>query len=102
MQTLSRISRPVRLCQWSQVPKLRSDRPRACGEYAAIICTPSSFRARPTWVKRCLSTLSPAFWVIKKWLPRSLYKEQNKPRVSITSRKAAITVRVDSSTTSCA
>src|SRR4051795_3427001 len=31
-----------------QVPKLRSDRPPACGEYAAIIFTPSSPKARPT------------------------------------------------------
>src|SRR3954447_3522553 len=30
-----------------QVPKLRSDRPLACGEYAAIIFTPSSCNARP-------------------------------------------------------
>src|SRR5713226_1186412 len=85
-----------------QVPKLRSDRPRACGEYAAIICTPSSFIARPTCVRRCLSTFSPAFTVTKKWLPRSLYTAQNKPWISITSRKPAITVRVDSSSTNCA
>src|SRR5580698_3880611 len=69
-----------------QVPKLRSDRPRACGEYAAIICTPNSFIARPTCVRRCLSTFSPSFTVTKKWLPRSLYKAQNKPWLSITSR----------------
>jgi hypothetical protein len=49
-----------------QVPKLRSDRPRACGEYAAIICTPNSFIARPTCVRRCLSTFSPSFTVTKK------------------------------------
>jgi NAD-dependent SIR2 family protein deacetylase len=35
-----------------QVPKLRSLRPRACGEYAGIICTPNSCNARPTWVRR--------------------------------------------------
>jgi hypothetical protein len=51
-----------------QVPKLLSDRPRACGEYAGIICTPNSFIARPTCVNRCLSTFSPAFGVTKKWL----------------------------------
>src|SRR6266481_1570699 len=76
-----------------QVPKLRSDRPRACGEYAAIICTPSSFIARPTCVRRCLSTFSPSFTVTKKWLPRSLYNAQNRPWRSITSRNPAITVR---------
>jgi hypothetical protein len=35
------------------VPKLRSDRPRACGEYAAIICAPNSFMVRPICVRRC-------------------------------------------------
>ena len=33
-----------------QVRKLPSPRPRACGEYAAIISIPSSFIAGPTWV----------------------------------------------------
>src|SRR3954468_7864263 len=46
-RTLSSCGR--RLCQ---VPKLRSDRPLACGEYAAIIFTPSSPKARPTCVGR--------------------------------------------------
>src|SRR4051812_2052604 len=77
-----------------QVPKFRSDRPRAWGEYAGIICTPNSFSALPTCVKRCLSTGSPAFGVTKKWLARSLYNAQNTPCLSITSRKPAITVRV--------
>ena len=72
------------------------------GEYAAIICTPNSFIARPTCVRRCLSTFSPSFTVTKKWLPRSLYNAQNSPQVSITSRNPAITVRVDSSSTSWA
>src|SRR5438093_3055615 len=57
-----------------QVPKFRSLLPRACGEYAGIIATPSSRRARPTWVSRCRSTISPAFAVSQKWLARSLYK----------------------------
>ncbi len=84
------------------VPKLRSERPRAWGEYAGIICMPNSFIALPTCVSRCLSTLSPALTVTKKWLPRSLYNAQNKPFVSITSRNPAITVRVDSSGTNWA
>ena len=49
-----------------QVPKLPSDRPRAWGEYAAIICIPSSFIARPTCVKRCFSTFAPSLTVTKK------------------------------------
>ena len=56
----------------------------------------------PTCVRRCLSTFPPAFTVTKKWLPRSLYRAQNKPCFSITSRNPAITVRVDSSSTNCA
>src|SRR4051812_6199013 len=46
--------------------EIRSDRPRAWGEYAGIICTPNSFNALPTCVKRCLSTGPPAFGVRKK------------------------------------
>jgi hypothetical protein len=37
----------------------------------------------------------------EKWLPRSLYSAQNNPLLSITSRNAVITVRVDSSSTNC-
>ena len=48
------------------------------------------------------STENSAFGVTKKWLPRSLYKAQNRPLVSITSRSPAMTVRVDSSSTNCA
>jgi hypothetical protein len=33
-----------------QVPKLRSLRPRACGEYAGFICTPSSITGRQTFI----------------------------------------------------
>src|SRR3954470_17441699 len=62
-----------------QVPKLRSDRPLACGEYAAIIFTPSSPKARPTWVGRLVSTRSPCFGVTKKWPARSLYKGTEQP-----------------------
>ena len=40
--------------------------------------------------------------VWKKWLARSLYSAQKRPFRSITSRSAAITVRVDSSSTNCA
>ena len=47
-------------------------------------------------------TLPPAFGVSQKWLPRSEYSAQNRPRCSITARSLAITVMVDSSSTSCA
>src|SRR6516164_1390033 len=40
--------------------------------------------------------------VSQKWLPRSLYRAQNSPLRSITSRNPAMTVAVDSSSTSCA
>jgi hypothetical protein len=44
----------------SHVPKCCSLRPRACGHQAAIIGTPNSFLALPTFVSRCLSAFSPA------------------------------------------
>jgi hypothetical protein len=46
--------------------------------------------------------LLPPFGVNQKWLPRSEYSAQNSPLPSITSRTAAITVAVDSSSTSFA
>lgn len=49
-----------RFCQF---PKFRSDRPRASGEYAAIVWAPSSCMALPTCVDRLLSTLPPAVGV---------------------------------------
>ena len=63
----------------------------------------AQFAQRPSHLRHPVrSTLPPAFGVSQKWLPRSLYKAQNSPWRSITSRNAAITVSVDSSSTSCA
>jgi hypothetical protein len=62
----------------------------------------SSFSARPTWVNRLRSTGPPAFGVTKKWLARSQYIAQKTPFPSTTSRIAASTVRVDSSSTNWA
>lgn len=42
------------------VPKKRSERPRASGEYDGIIPIPSSPMARPNCVGLALSTLPPA------------------------------------------
>ena len=78
-----------------QVPKFRSLRPRACREYAGIISMSSSRIARPICVIRCRSTISPAFGVSRKWLPRSLYKAQKIPRCSTALRNAASAVGVD-------
>src|ERR1700739_59084 len=41
----------------------RSERPRACGEYAAICSIPRCDKARPTWVCCVFETFSPAFGV---------------------------------------
>lgn len=37
-------------------PKARSERPRACGEWAVIISMPSRYSARSNWVLVSLST----------------------------------------------
>src|SRR6266853_5180738 len=58
---------------------------------------------RPSYLRQAMPIhLAPTFGVSQKWLPRSLYKAQNSPLPSTTSRSAAITVTVDSSSTNCA
>ena len=53
------------------VPNMRSERPRARGEYAAIISMPRSRIARPTCVGLPLSTLPPASGAYRQREPRS-------------------------------
>ena len=47
------------------VENTRSERPRACGEYAAICSIPGCFRARPNCVETVLDTGPPASGVKK-------------------------------------
>ena len=68
------------------------------GRRTTTHCCESAYRQLHFWDR---GPFSPSFIVTKKWLPRSLYKAQNKPWISITSRKPAITVRVDSSSINC-
>ena len=57
---------------------------------------------RPSHLAQPLRLTGPPAAGVKKWLPRSLYRAQNRPLRSITSRNPAITVAVDSSSTNCA